>query len=423
MTVGSAGSSGTSRAPSFRFDPASVRADFPILSRPVHGHPLAYLDNAATTQVPRAVTAAMVAFQERSRANVHRGVHALSERATAAYEGARVRVQRFLNARSPSEIVFVRGTTEAVNLVAGTFGRTHLGSGDEILVTTLEHHSNIVPWQLLAAPIGATVKAAPIDDGGDLVLEELDRLIGPRTRLLALTHVSNAIGTITPVRQIIDLAHDRGVPVLLDAAQAASHLRLDVQELGCDFLAFSGHKLYGPTGIGVLWGRAELLETMPPWQGGGDMVRTVAFEGTTYAPPPQRFEAGTPNVEGAVGLHAALDYLEDLGLEWAQQHEAALTEEALRVLGSVPGVRIVGMPRRRAPVISFLLDDVHPHDLGTVLDTEGVAIRAGHHCAQPLMRRLGVSATARISLAFYNASDDLQRLAEALHKAREIFAP
>jgi cysteine desulfurase/selenocysteine lyase len=404
-----------------RLDVAARRAEFPALDQQVHGKPLVYLDSAATTQKPRAVIDAISRFYERDNANVHRGVHALSERATRAFEGARATVARFLHA-DPREVVFVRGATEAINLVAQAFGRQRVGAGDEIVVTTLEHHSNIVPWQLLAAAVGARVVPAPIDDRGDLDLAALERLLGPRAKLLAVTQVSNALGTVTPLDRVIALARARGVPVLVDGAQGAPHLGVDVAALGADFYVFSGHKVYGPTGIGVLWGRREHLEAMPPWQGGGDMIRSVTFEKTTWNDVPYKFEAGTPDIAGAVGLAAALDYLEAIGLPAVAAHEAALLREAEAALRSLPEVRLVGAPRERAGVLSFMVGDIHPHDLATIVDRQGVAIRAGHHCAQPLMQRLGLPATARASFALYSTPGDVEALVRALHAAIKLFS-
>ncbi len=403
-------------------DVVRVRADFPILEQRVRGKPLVYLDSAATSQKPRAVIDAIANYYLEDNANVHRGVHLLSERATQAYEGARGKVKRFINAAHDHEIVFVRGTTEAINLVAQTYGRRRVSPGDEILITEMEHHSDIVPWQLLCEEKGAVLRVAPIDDEGQLLLDEMERLIGPRTRLLALAHVSNALGTINPVRRIVEMAHRRKVPVLVDGAQAAPHLALDMQSLGCDFYAFSGHKLFGPTGIGVLYGRAELLEEMPPWQGGGDMISSVTFEKTTYNKLPYKFEAGTPDIAGAIGLGAAIDYVSALGLSAIAAHEHGLLAYATEALRRVPGLRLIGTAKEKASVLSFLLGDVHPHDIGTVLDREGIAIRTGHHCAQPLMRRLGVAATARASLAFYNRREDVDALVLGLHKVLEVFA-
>jgi cysteine desulfurase/selenocysteine lyase len=403
------------------FDVDRIRADFPILRLRARGKPLVYLDSAATAQKPQTVIDAVSRFYLEDNANVHRGVHLLSERATAAFEEARAKVAQFLNAPEPSEVIFVRGTTEAVNLVAHTFGRQRLGPGDEVLLTEMEHHSNIVPWQMVCEEKGARVVAAPVDDAGELRLDELERRIGPRTRLLAVTQVSNALGTVNPVRRIVEMAHARGVPVLVDGAQGVPHLEVDVRALGCDFYAFSGHKLFGPTGIGVLWGRSDHLEAMPPWQGGGDMIRTVSFERTTYAGLPNKFEAGTPDMAGAVGLGAAIDYLRALDREGARAHEQDLLDYGTRALSQVPGLRLVGTAREKAGVLSFVLDDVHPHDIGTILDREGVAIRTGHHCAQPLMKRFGVPATARASLAFYNTRADLDALVRGLDRVREMF--
>jgi cysteine desulfurase/selenocysteine lyase len=403
------------------FDAAARRADFPALDQQVYGKPLVYLDSAATTQKPRAVIDAISRFYERDNANVHRGVHALSERATRAFEGARATVARFLNA-DRREVIFVRGATEAINLVAQSFGRQRVGAGDEIVVTTLEHHSNIVPWQMLAGAVGARVVPAPVDDGGDLDLAALDRLLGPRVRLLAVTQVSNALGTVTPLPAIIALARARGIPVLVDGAQGAPHLGVDVRALGADFYVFSGHKLYGPTGIGVLWGKREHLEAMPPWQGGGDMIRSVTFEKSTWNDLPYKFEAGTPDIAGAVGLAAALDYVNAIGLPAIGASEAALLREAEAALRSIPGVRLIGTPRHRAGVLSFMVGDIHPHDLATIVDRQGVAIRAGHHCAQPLMRRFGLPATARASFALYSTPSDVEALVRALHAAIKVFA-
>ncbi len=398
-----------------------IREDFPVLRQTVHGKPLVYLDNAATTQKPRAVIAALEHFYTADCSNVHRGVHLLSERATAAYEEARRKVQRFLNAASEREVIFVRGTTEAINLVAHSFGRPRLGPGDEVLLTHMEHHSNIVPWQLLCQETGARLRVAPIDDRGELIFEEFERLLGPRTRIVAVAHVSNALGTVNPVRRIIEAAHARGLPVLVDGAQAAAHIRLDVQALDCDFYAFSGHKLYGPNGIGVLYGKAAWLEQMPPYQSGGDMIRTVTFEKTTFNELPWKFEAGTPNIAGAIGLGAALDYLDGVGLENAATWEQELLAYATRRIASVPGVRLIGTAREKAAVLSFVLEGVHPHDVATILDRQGVAVRAGHVCAQPVMERFGVPAITRASFAFYNTPEEVDALIAALHKVREIF--
>jgi cysteine desulfurase/selenocysteine lyase len=402
-------------------DPVRVRQDFPALDQRVHGKPLVYLDSAATAQKPRAVIEAVRRFYEADCANVNRGVHALSERATAAYDRARTVVQRFLGAAETQEIVFVRGTTEAINLVAQSWGRQHVGAGDEVVLTVMEHHSNIVPWQLLCGQVGATLRVTPIDDRGVLRLDEFERLLGPRTRLVAVMHVSNALGTVNPVRRIVEIAHARDVPVLVDGAQAVPHLAVDVQALDCDFYAFSGHKLFGPTGIGVLYGKAAHLDAMPPYQGGGDMIASVSFEKTTYNRLPYKFEAGTPHVAGAVGLAAAIEYVERLGYPAIGAWERALLAYATEAVTAVPGLRVVGTAPEKASVLSFVMDAVHPHDIGTVLDREGVAIRAGHHCAMPLMERLGVAATARAAFALYNTTADVDTLVGALHKVRALF--
>jgi cysteine desulfurase/selenocysteine lyase len=404
------------------FDPVRARDDFPILRQRIHGRPLVYLDNAATTQKPRAVIDAVSRYYEEDNANVHRGVHLLSERATRKHEEARARVARFIGATDPREVIFVRGTTEAVNLVAQTFGRTRVGAGDEVLVTELEHHSNIVPWQLLCQEKGARLRVAPTTDAGDLDLDALEALLGPRTRLLAVTQVSNALGTVNPIDEIVRRAHAKGVPVLVDGAQGVPHLGFDVAASGADFYAFSGHKLYGPTGIGVLWGRREHLEAMPPWQGGGDMILSVTFEKTIFNALPYKFEAGTPDISGAIGLAAAIDYLDALGLDAIAAHERDLLAHAVDALAAERDVRLVGAPRERAGVVSFLVGDVHPHDVGTVLDRHGIAVRAGHHCAQPLMQRLGLAATARASFGLYNTREDVEALVRGLQAVREMFA-
>ncbi|HUA97640.1 MAG TPA: cysteine desulfurase [Terracidiphilus sp.] len=403
-------------------DLAAVRADFPILSRRVHGRRLVYLDNGATSQKPRAVIDTLLRYYEEGNANIHRGVHFLSVEATEAHDQARNIVQRFLNAASANEIVFVRGATEAINLVAQTWGRANVKSGDEILVTAMEHHSNIVPWQMLCEEKGAHLKVAPIDDSGELILEEYKKLIGPRTRIVATTHVSNALGTVVPLKRMIEIAHSRGVPVLVDGAQSAPHMRIDVQALDCDFYAFSGHKVYGPTGIGVLYGKHALLEAMPPYQGGGDMIASVTFEKTTYKKPPHKFEAGTPDIGGAIALGAALEYVNQLGMDRIAAHEHDLLAYATEAVGAIPGVRLIGTARERAGVLSFILDDVHPHDLGTILDNDGIAVRAGHHCAQPVMLRYGVPATTRASFAVYNTREEIDLLVQGIQKAREVFA-
>lgn len=398
-----------------------VADDFPILARPVHGRRLAYLDNGATTQKPNAVIEAEARFYRESNANIHRGVHWLSQHATELYDDARATVQRFIGAARADEIVFTRGTTEAINLVANTWGRKQLKAGDEILITTLEHHSNIVPWQMLCEQTGAVLKVAPVNDAGEVELAGFDALLNARTRLVAITHISNALGTINPVAEMVAHAHAVGAVVLVDGAQAVAHQAVDVQALGCDFYAFSGHKLYGPTGIGVLYGRAELLAAMPPWQGGGDMIRTVSFERSTYAEAPQRFEAGTPNIAGAVGLAAAIDYVQALGMDRIVAHEHALLAHATAALTAIPGLRMVGTAAHKAGILSFMIEHIHPHDLGTILDSEGVAIRAGHHCAMPLMTRFGIPGTARASLAVYNDDKDIATLVTAIEKAQDLF--
>ncbi len=395
------------------------RRDFPILERKVHGRQLVYLDNAATSQKPRCVIEAESHYYASFNANIHRGVHQLSQEATTAWEAARDTVRHFLNAARREEIVFVRGTTEAINLVAASCGQ-RLRPGDEILVTEMEHHSNIVPWQLLCERSGAVLKVAPIDAAGELQLDAFERLLGPRTRLVAVTHVSNALGTINPLPEIIALAHARGAVVLVDGAQAASHLAVDVQALDCDFYAFSGHKVYGPTGIGVLYGKSALLESMPPWQGGGDMISRVSFARTTYQEPPYRFEAGTPNIAGAIGLGAAIDWLQAAGQPAIAAHESQLLAYATRQAAAIPGLRIVGTARHKAAILAFVLDGIHPHDAGTVLDLEGVAVRTGHHCAMPVMEHFGVPATVRASFALYNTCDEVDRLMDAIRKTREV---
>lgn len=403
-------------------DVERLREDFPILAERVRGKPLVYLDNAATSQKPRAVIDAVSRFYGSENANIHRGVHYLSERATVAYDAVRARVARFLNAASPSEIVFTRGTTEGINLVAQSWGRSTLKAGDEILITGMEHHSNIVPWQLVAAQTGATVRAVPITDSGELDLKAFDRLLTDRTRLLAVVHLSNALGTINPVRWMISHARERGIVTLVDGAQSAPHLPVDVQALDCDFFAFSGHKVFGPTGIGALYGRASLLEAMPPWQGGGDMIETVTLEQSTWAQPPARFEAGTPPIAQAIGLGAALEYVEAVGRSAIGAWEEELLAYATERVGELGGVRIIGTAREKASVLSFVVEGVHPHDVGAVLDDEGVAIRTGHHCAQPVMHRFGVPATARASFAFYNTRAEVDALVRGIQRVRSVFA-
>jgi len=401
---------------------AIARQDFPILRQEIRGKPLVYLDSAATTQKPRQVIEAIDRYYRTENANVHRGVHTLSERATASYEGARAKVRKFLNAADDREIVFVRGTTEAINLVAQTFGRSKLTVGDAVVITAMEHHSNIVPWQMICQERGAQLRVAPIDAAGDLRLDELERLLTPEVKLLSLVHVSNALGTVNPIKRVCELAHARGIPVLVDGAQAVSHLPVDVRALGCDFYAVSAHKMFGPTGIGALYGRAELMETLPPYMGGGDMILSVTFEKTLYNRLPYRFEAGTPDIAGAVGFGAAVDYVEAIGRAEIAAYEHDLLEYATAALEAVPGLRLIGKAKERASVLSFVLRDgeIHPHDIGTVLDQEGIAIRTGHHCAQPLMQVYGVAATARASLALYNTREDVDALVKGLGKVLEV---
>ncbi len=403
------------------FDAGKFRADFPILRRSVHGKPLVYLDNAATSQKPQQVIDRIEQYYTHENSNVHRGVHELSEVATAAYEGAREKVRRFINAAENREIIFVRGCTEAINLVAASYGRANVKAGDEIVISTIEHHSNIVPWQMLCNETGAELRVIPVNDAGELSLDAYEKLLTDRTKIVAIGHVSNALGTINPVKEMIAMAHRRGIPVLLDGAQAVPHMRVDVRDLDSDFYAFSGHKMFGPTGIGVLFGKAKLLETMPPFQGGGDMILSVTLEKTTFNGLPYKFEAGTPNIEGAIGLGAAIDYLESVGLDAIEAYEHELLVYATEQLSRIPGLRIVGTAKSKAAVISFVLDCAHPHDIGTIVDQEGVAIRTGHHCAQPAMIRFGVPATARASFAFYNTKEDVDALVRAIRKVVEVF--
>ncbi len=404
------------------FEIAQVRQDFPALSLRVHGKPLVYLDNAASTQKPEAVLDAADRCYREYYSNVHRGVHFLSQQATNAYEEARRKVQGFLGAARSEEIVFVRGATEGINLVASTFGRSRVKAGDEVLITEMEHHSNIVPWQMLCDAVGATLKVAPIDDRGEVILEEYEKLLSERTRLVAMVYISNALGTINPVARMIEMAHARGVPVLVDGAQAAPHVKVDVQALDCDFFVFSGHKMFGPTGIGALYGRWDLLSSMPPYQGGGEMIRSVTFAKTEYADPPARFEAGTPNIVGAIAMGAAVDYLQGIGLEAIGRYESGLLDYATEALSAVPGVRLVGTATHRASVVSFVIDGVHPHDVGTILDREGIAVRAGHHCAQPVMDHFGLPATVRASLALYNTRQEIDQLVSGVARVQEIFS-
>jgi len=403
------------------FDPEQIRKDFPILAQTVHGMPLVFLDSAASAQKPQSVIDAMSRFYATDYANIHRGVYELSVRATEAVERARGKVAGFIGA-SPGEIVFVRNATEAINLVASSYGREHLTEGDEVLITHMEHHANIVPWQLLCEEKGASLRVAPIDDRGQLILEEFEALLSPRTKLVSVVHVSNALGTVNPIEEIVRLAHEHGAPVLVDGAQAVPHGPVDVRTLDCDFYAFSGHKLFGPSGIGVLFGKAALLEAMPPYMGGGEMILSVRFEKTIFKEPPHRFEAGTLDIVGAVGLGAAIDYLEAQDLETVAAYEHELLAYASEALAEVPGLRFIGTAERKASVISFVLDGVHPHDIGTILDREGIAVRTGHHCAQPVMDRFGIPATARASLALYNTRADVDALVRGLHEVREVFS-
>lgn len=403
-------------------DIEAVRRDFPILDQQVNGHPLVYLDNAASSQKPLRVIEAVSDYYRYDNANVHRGVHKLSQRATDAYEAARGKVKTFVNAKSDKEIVFVRGATEAINLVAQSFVRPQLAPGDEILVSHIEHHANIVPWQMVCEQTGATLKVIPMLDSGELDLSTLDQLLSERTKILAITQVSNALGTITPLADIIPRARARGIPVLVDGAQAVPHIQVDVQALDCDFYVFSGHKMFAPTGIGALYGRQELLDAMPPWQGGGDMILSVSFDHTQYNTLPYKFEAGTPHIAGAIGLGAAIDYMQALGIDHIAAHEHALLEQATQRLEAIDGVRLIGTAEHKASVLSFLIDGVHPHDVGTIFDQQGVAIRAGHHCAQPVMQFYGIPATARASFAFYNTERDIDALVAAIHTTQELFA-
>jgi cysteine desulfurase/selenocysteine lyase len=405
------------------YDVRKVRGDFPILSRRVYGKPLVYFDNAATTQKPRAVMDAVRALYEKSYANIHRGVHSLSVESSEAYEKAREKMRDFLHAGDTREIVFVRGTTEGINLVAQTYGRANVRAGDEVLISALEHHSNIVPWQILCEEKGARLQVAPINERGEIRLDELERRLSKRTKIVAVSHVSNALGTVNPVKRIIALAHDRGVPVLVDGAQAAPRLALDVRDLDCDFYTFSGHKMYGPSGVGILYGKAEHLEAMPPYQGGGDMISSVTFEKTTYNILPYKFEAGTPNITGAIGLGVAVDYMRSLGIENIEAHENDLLSYATERLSAIPGLRVIGTAREKAAVLSFTLEGVHPHDVGTVLDREGVAVRTGHHCAQPVMDFFKIPATSRASFALYNTREEVDVLAAGLGKVVEMFRP
>jgi cysteine desulfurase/selenocysteine lyase len=404
------------------FDVSRVRRDFPILAQRVHGKPLVYLDNAATSQKPQSVLDALTRYYTTENSNVHRGIHYLSEQATADYEDARSKVKGLLNASDDREIVFVRGATEGINLVAGSYGRSNVGQGDEVIISAMEHHSNIVPWQILCQERGAYLRVVPMNDDGDLLVDEYERLLGPRTKLVSIVHVSNSLGTINPVRRIIEMAHSRGVPVLVDGAQSAPHMNVDVQELDCDFFVFSGHKLYGPTGIGALYGKAGLLEAMPPYQSGGDMIKSVTFEKTTYNSLPYKFEAGTPNIGGAIGLGAAIDYITDIGMDRMSAYEHDLLKYGTERLSTISGLQLIGTAREKADILSFVLRDIHPHDIGTILDNEGIAIRTGHHCTQPVMDHFGIPATARASLAFYNTREDIDALVKGIDKVIEVFS-
>jgi cysteine desulfurase/selenocysteine lyase len=406
---------------SIGFDVEKVREDFPVLKQTIHGKPLVYLDSAATAQKPFAVIDAIRKFYEVDCANIHRGVHELSQRSTAAYEETRAKAKRFLNARSKNEIIFVRGTTEGINLVTSSWGRHNLNEGDEIVISALEHHSNIVPWQMLCEEKGAKLRVIPMNDRGELILEEYEKLLNPRTRMVAFGHVSNALGTINPARQMIEMAHAAGALTLVDGAQAAPHMKIDVQALDSDFYTFSGHKVFGPTGIGVLHGKAKLLNAMPPYQGGGDMIRTVTFEKTTYNDLPYKFEAGTPNIASGIGLGAALDYVTRIGLDNIAAYEHELLHYGTQALLQIPGLRIIGTAREKAAVLSFVMEGIHPHDIGTVLDRQGIAVRTGHHCAQPVMDWFHIPATTRASLAFYNTTAEIDALAAGLNKVKEVF--
>jgi cysteine desulfurase/selenocysteine lyase len=403
-------------------DLQKIRRDFPILARDVRGKKLVYLDNAATSQKPQVVIDAIVRYYEQENANIHRGVHFLSELATSKHDQARQSVQNFINAAHVRELIFVRGATEAINLVAQTYGRKHVGPDDEVLISAMEHHSNIVPWQILCDEKGARLRVAPINEAGELRLDEFEKLIGPRTRIIAVPHVSNALGTVNPLEKIVELAHARKIPVIVDGAQAAPHMRIDVQALGCDFYAFSSHKMFGPMGIGVLYGKTELLEAMPPYQGGGDMISSVTFEKTIYNKLPFKFEAGTPDVAGAIGLGAAVEYLTAIGMDKIAEHEHELLAYATDKVSAIPGVRLIGTAKEKASVLSFVMEGIHPHDIGTILDQEGIAIRTGHHCAQPVMQCFGIPATARASFALYNTKEEVDALAAGILKVQEVFS-
>lgn len=403
-----------------KFDVKKIRKDFPILDRRINGKPLVYLDNAATSQKPQQVINAINNYYLTYNANIHRGVYQLSEDSTLAYEEARIKVQKWINAPESREIIFTRGTTEAINLVAQSYGRFHIKEGDEIIISNMEHHANIVPWQVLCGEKNAKLKIIPITDSGELILEEFIKLINDRTKFVSVNHISNTLGTINPIGEIIKISHSKNIPVLIDGAQSAPHMRIDVRDLDCDFYAFSGHKMFGPTGIGVLYGKAELLESMPPYQTGGDMIKSVTFEKTIFNELPFKFEAGTPNISGAIGLSEAIEYLSKLDFKETSEHENKLLNFATEKLSEIEGLRIIGTAKYKAPVISFIIENIHPHDIGTILDSEGIAIRTGHHCTQPLMRRFGVPATARASLAFYNMKEEIDKLAEGINKVKKL---
>jgi cysteine desulfurase/selenocysteine lyase len=409
------------RAETSFFDIEQIRKDFPILKQEVHGKPLVFLDSAASSPKPQQVIDTMSRFYAEDYANIHRGVYELSQRSTKAYEDTRVKVRRFVNAGSETEIIFVRGTTEGINLVAQTFGRTYVKEGDEVVITAMEHHSNIVPWQILCNEKGAHLRVVPMDKRGDLKLDELEKLLGPKTRLVSVAHVSNALGTVNPVRKIVEMAHAQDIPVLLDGAQAAPHSKIDVRELDCDFYCFSAHKMYGPSGVGVLYGKERLLESMPPWEGGGDMISSVTFEKTTYNQLPYKFEAGTPNIAGVVGLGAAIDYLNAIGMDTVSRSENEILAYGTERLSEVPGLSIIGRAKQKAGALSFVLEGIHPHDIGTILDQEGIAVRTGHHCAQPVMDFFGVPATARASLGLFNNKQDIDNLVKGIQKVIEVF--
>ena len=421
-TTGAPGANPASMLPPMpTYDVQHIRKDFPILHGSVHGKPLVYLDNAATSQKPRVVIDRLTRYYAEENANIHRGVHLLSETATFQYERSRIKAKEFLNAKDGREIIFVRSTTEGINLVAASYGRQNLHAGDEIILTAMEHHSNIVPWQILCQQTGAVLRVVPINDRGELRLDTFEEFLGPKTKIVSVVHISNALGTINPVKRVIDLAHSVGAKVLLDGAQAVPHVAIDVQALDCDFYAFSGHKLYGPTGIGVLYGKAELLEAMPPYQGGGDMIRSVTFAKTTYNDLPNKFEAGTPNIAGVVGLGTAIDYVNSIGLQAIAAHENALLQYATPRVCEIPGVRLIGEAHEKASILSFVMDKAHPHDIGTILDREGIAIRTGHHCTQPLMDVLCVAATARASFGMYNTFEEVDALVKGIHRVTEVF--